>query len=100
MTMPTIMPITTTLITGMSMLDDFLVRAVLAGIGLSFATGLLGSFVVWRRMAYFGDATSPAAILGVALSLAVGLPIGLGTLLVALAMAATVAGLASRGWAR
>ena len=93
------MPITTTLITGMSMLDDFLVRAVLAGVGLSFATGLLGSFVVWRRMAYFGDATSHAAILGVALSLAVGLPIGLGTLLVALAMAATVAGLASRGWA-
>lgn len=81
------------------MLDDFLVRAVLAGVGLSFATGLLGSFVVWRRMAYFGDATSHAAILGVALSLAVGMPIGLGTLLVALAMAATVAGLASKGWA-
>ena len=81
------------------MLDDFLTRAALAGIGLSLATGPLGSFVVWRRMAYFGDATAHAAILGVALALATDLPIGLGTLGVALAMAATVAGLAARGWA-
>jgi zinc transport system permease protein len=82
-----------------TMLDDFLVRAGLAGVGLSLATGPLGSFVVWRRMAYFGDATAHAAILGVALALATDLPIGLGTLVVALAMAVTVAALAARGWA-
>lgn len=81
------------------MLDDFLVRAALAGIGTALAAGPLGSFVVWRRMAYFGDATSHAAILGVALALATDLPIGLGTLAVALAMAVTVATLAARGWA-
>jgi len=81
------------------MLDDFLLRAALAGVGLSLATGPLGSFVVWRRMAYFGDATAHAAILGVALALATDLPVGLGTLAVALAMAVTVAGLAARGWA-
>jgi zinc transport system permease protein len=81
------------------MLDDFLTRAALAGIGLSLATGPLGSFVVWRRMAYFGDATAHAAILGVALALATDLPIGLGTLVVALAMAATVSTLAAKGWA-
>jgi zinc transport system permease protein len=81
------------------MLDDFLVRAGLAGVGLSLATGPLGCFVVWRRMAYFGDATAHAAILGVALALATGLPVGLGTLVVALAMAVTVATLAARGWA-
>jgi ABC-type Mn2+/Zn2+ transport system permease subunit len=69
------------------MLDDFLIRAALAGVGLSLATGALGSFVVWRRMAYFGDATAHAAILGVALALATDLPVGLGTLAVALAMA-------------
>jgi zinc transport system permease protein len=85
--------------TGTIMLDDFLVRAGLAGVGLSLATGPLGAFVVWRRMAYFGDATSHAAILGVALALATDLPIGLGTLIVALAMAVTVAGLSARGWA-
>ena len=83
----------------MTMLDDFLIRAGLAAIGLSLATGPLGAFVVWRRMAYFGDATSHAAILGVALALATDLPVGLGTLVVALAMAVTVASLAARGWA-
>ena len=88
-----------TTITRMTMLDDFLIRAGLAGIGLSLATGPLGSFVVWRRMAYFGDATAHAAILGVALALATDLPIGLGTLAVAVVMAVTVAALAARGWA-
>lgn len=84
---------------GTGMLDDFLVRAGLAGVGLSLATGPLGAFVVWRRMAYFGDATAHAAILGVALALAADLPVGLGTLAVALLMAVTVATLAARGWA-
>lgn len=85
--------------TGAAMLDDFLTRAALAGVGLAVATGPLGAMVVWRRMAYFGDATAHAAILGVALALATGLPIGAGTLIVALAMAATVSTLAARGWA-
>jgi zinc transport system permease protein len=80
------------------MLDDFLVRAMLAGTALSLATGPLGSFVVWRRMAYFGDATAHAAILGVALALATEIPVVAGTLVVALAMAVTVATLSSRGW--
>lgn len=81
------------------MFDDLVTRATLAGAGLSLATGPLGCFVIWRRMAYFGDATAHAAILGVALALATDLPVMLGTLIVALAMAATVAGLATRGWA-
>ncbi len=83
----------------MTMLDDFLIRAMLAGVGLSLATGPLGAFVVWRRMAYFGDATAHAAILGVALALGASLPIYLGILLVALAMALTVSTLAGRGHA-
>jgi zinc transport system permease protein len=91
--------VTPIITTSMTMLDDFLIRAGLAGVGLSLATGPLGAFVVWRRMAYFGDATAHAAILGVALALATDLPIGLGTLVVALAMAVTVATLAARGWA-
>lgn len=81
------------------MLDDFLIRAALAGFGVALAAGPLGSFVVWRRMAYFGDATAHAAILGVAIALALALPVALGTTLVALAMAATVSTLAGRGWA-
>jgi zinc transport system permease protein len=99
MTTTTRAGIMATRITDTPMLDDFLLRAGLAAIGLSLATGPLGAFVVWRRMGYFGDATSHAAILGVALALATDLPIGVGTLTVALAMAVTVASLAARGWA-
>ena len=79
------------------MLDDFMVRAALAGLGLVMATGALGSFVVWRRMAYFGDSTSHAAILGVALSFAFAFPLYLGTLAVAVGMALLVAWLTGRG---
>lgn len=79
--------------------DEFLIRAGLAGVGVALAAGPLGSFVIWRRMAYFGDATSHAAILGVALALALNLPVLAGTAIVALAMAGTVSALAGRGWA-
>ena len=79
------------------MLDDFLIRAGLAGAGVAVAAGPLGAFVVWRRMAYFGDATAHAAILGVALALAFDMAIVAGTLVAALAMALLVARLSQRG---
>ena len=81
------------------MLDDFMTRATLAGIGVAVAAAPLGSFVVWRRMAYFGDATAHAAILGVALSLALETSIFPGAVAVALAMALTVSALSGRGYA-
>lgn len=71
----------------MTLLDSFLIRAALAGIGVALAAAPLGCFVVWRRMAFFGDATAHAAILGVALALAVGAPVFAGVLIVAFAMA-------------
>ncbi len=80
-------------------LDDFMVRATLAGVGVALAAAPLGCFVVWRRMAYFGDATAHAAMLGVALSLAMQMPIFLGAAAVALAMAATVSLLSGHGYA-
>jgi len=50
-------------------MDDFLIYALAAGLALAVVAGPLGSFVVWRRMAYFGDTLSHAALLGVALGL-------------------------------
>lgn len=81
------------------MLDDFMTRATLAGIGVAFAAAPLGCFVVWRRMAYFGDATAHVAILGIALSLALQMSIFAGAMAVALIMAFTVTLLAGRGYA-
>ena len=51
------------------MLVDFFTRTLIAGIGVALVAGPLGCFIIWRRMAYFGDTLSHAALLGVALSL-------------------------------
>ncbi|WP_068088761.1 metal ABC transporter permease [Polycladidibacter stylochi] len=51
------------------MLNDFFFRAIIAGCGIALFTGPLGCFVVWRKMAYFGDTMSHSALLGVALAL-------------------------------
>lgn len=48
-------------------MPDFLLYALIAGLSLAIVAGPLGSFVVWRRMAYFGDTLSHASLLGVAL---------------------------------
>ncbi len=81
------------------MLDDFLIRAALAGLGTALAAGLLGCFVVWRRMAYFGDATAHAAILGVAVSLGFQVSVLTGVALVALGMALAIHWLTGRNHA-
>ena len=59
------------------MLDDFLFRALLAGIGIAFVTGPLGCFVVWRRLSFFGDTLAHSALLGVILSVSFDINISL-----------------------
>jgi len=78
------------------LLDDFLFRAALAGLGVALLAGPLGCFVVWRRMAYFGDTVAHAALLGVALALA----LELGVIPAVLAVAATVALVVAHGTGR
>ncbi|HEY5717125.1 MAG TPA: zinc ABC transporter permease subunit ZnuB [Motiliproteus sp.] len=56
---------------------DFLLRALFGGIGVALVAGPLGSFVVWRRMAYFGDTLAHAALLGVALGILTDLNLNL-----------------------
>ena len=80
----------------MGLFDDFLVRAALAGLGVALAAAPLGCFVLWRRMAYFSDATAHGALLGVALAFVLEVPIMLAVLVVALAMAALVSRMGSR----
>ncbi len=50
-------------------MDDFLTRALLGGFGVALAAGPLGAFIVWRRMAYFGDTLAHSGLLGVALGM-------------------------------
>ncbi|MCP3055339.1 metal ABC transporter permease [Aurantimonas marianensis] len=79
------------------MFDDFFVRAVLAGIGIALVAGPLGCFVVWRRMAYFGDTMAHSALLGVALSTAFEIDLMLGVFAVAALVAVALVLLERRG---
>lgn len=78
------------------MIDDFLVRAGLAGLAVALAAAPLGCLIVWRRMAYFGDATGHAALLGVVLGVALGLAPMLGVVVVATGMALVVSLVSNR----
>ena len=61
-------------------MDDFLLRALLAGLAVVLISGPLGVFIIWRRMAYFGDTLSHSAILGVALGFLLSINITIGIL--------------------
>ena len=50
-------------------MPDFILYALVAGLSLAVVAGPLGSFVVWRRMSYFGDTLAHSALLGIALGL-------------------------------
>lgn len=69
------------------MLEDFVVRAGLAGIGVAAAAGPLGSLVVWRRMAIFGEALANAMLLGIVLATLLELQMTLGVLAFAVILA-------------
>lgn len=68
-------------------MDDFMLRALAAGIGLTLISGPLGVFVVWQRMAYFGDTLAHSALLGIALGLLFELNLELSVLMLSLLMA-------------
>jgi zinc transport system permease protein len=71
-------------------IDDFLIRAFLAGAAVALAAGPLGCLVVWRRMSYFGDTIAHGALPGVALGIAAGFNPTLGVLGVAVVVALAV----------
>jgi zinc transport system permease protein len=78
------------------MFDDFFTRAIFAGIGVAIMAGPLGCFVVWRRMAYFGDTMAHSALLGVALSILLDLNIIVSVFIVAIAVSLLLMALQSR----
>ena len=69
------------------MLDDFFTRAVLGGIGIAIVAGPIGCFIIWRRLAYFGDTLSHSALLGVALALLLQLNITLTVFMISFGVA-------------
>lgn len=68
-------------------LESFLLYALAAGIGIAILAGPLGSFVVWRKMAYFGDTLSHSCLLGIALGILLQANLMLAVIVCCLAMA-------------
>ena len=75
------------------MIPDFLWRALLGGIGVALVAGPLGCFVVWRRMAYFGDSLAHSALLGIALGFLLGIDLVIGVIACCVAVAVLLVGL-------
>ncbi|HQQ62215.1 MAG TPA: iron chelate uptake ABC transporter family permease subunit [Pseudomonadales bacterium] len=73
-----------------------LLLPLLAGIGTALLAGPLGCFVVWQRMAYFGESLSHSALLGVAIGLWCKLPTTLTVLCAGLLLALLLVYLQSR----
>lgn len=73
-------------------MPDFLLYALLSGLGVALVSGPLGSFAVWRRMAYFGDTLAHSALLGVTfgflLEINLSVAVASGCLLLALILVA------------
>lgn len=66
---------------------ELLWPALAAGLLVAVVAGPLGSLLVWRRLAYFGDSLAHAALLGVGLSLLLAIPGWIGISLVCVTVA-------------
>lgn len=77
-------------------MDDFLLRALIGGIGVALVAGPLGAFVVWRRMAFFGSTLSHSALLGVALGFLLGINLNVGIIAVCAVIALSLVAMQRR----
>ena len=68
-------------------MPDFIINALVAGVGIAVVMGAVGVFVVWRRMAYFGDTLAHSALLGVAIGFLAGINANIGIIAVCLIIA-------------
>lgn len=66
---------------------DFVFRALLAALCVALVAGPLGCFVVWRRMAYFGDTLAHSALLGIAFGLLLDLNLQLAVIVACVGLA-------------
>ena len=67
--------------------QPFFQRALLAGLAIASVAGPVGCFIVWRRMAYFGETLAHSGLFGVGLGLLLGFSLTLGAVATAVAVA-------------
>ena len=79
-------------LTNENTMPDFMIYALLGGLGVAAISGPLGCFVVWRRMAYFGDTLAHSALMGIALGLLldINMNIAIATVCIFIALALVI----------
>ncbi len=78
------------------MIEDFFTRALLAAMGVAVMSGPLGCFILWQRMAYFGETLAHSALLGLAFSFMGSLPLLLSVFSLAVGISLVMVWLESR----
>lgn len=68
-------------------LDDFYVRAMVAGLVVAFVAGPFGCLLAWRRMAFMGETIAHSSLLGVVLGIILGIAPQYSIIILALVMA-------------
>ena len=77
---------------------DFLLYALIAGIAVALVSGPLGAFVVWRRMAYFGDTLAHSALLGISLGVLMDINLSLAVVLCCVGLALALVAMQRQHW--
>lgn len=74
----------------------YLLIPLLGGLGVASVAGPFGVFMVWRRLAYFGDTLAHSGLLGVTLALILQVNVTLGICAIAVLVALLLMGFQSR----
>jgi len=79
-------------------MDDFIVRALGAGLAVALVAGPVGCFVVWRHMAFFGATIAHSALLGIGLGIVLGINVMIGLFAVGAVVALILVSAEGRRW--
>ncbi len=77
---------------------DFTTRALIAGLGIAILAGPLGSLILWRRMAFFGDTLAHSTLSGLSLAVLLNINPYFGLIAISLLVACLLAGLSKYQW--
>ena len=64
--------------------DPFIIRGIIAGIAVALVCGLVGCFVVWRRLSYYGESIAHSSLLGAGVGILFGIGINFGVVFICL----------------
>jgi len=74
----------------MNLIPEFMLMALIGGIGLAIISAPLGVFMVWQRQSYFGATLAHSALLGISIGLVLQTDLTLSIIVVSMLVAAAI----------